>query len=53
MQTDSRNHKVNGGAALAIYLAIFWQKSNCKEIPEKETKLRTRVIILYYGLTIG
>lgn len=34
MQKDSRNRKVNGGAALARYLAIFLQKSNWKEKPE-------------------
>lgn len=38
MQTDSRNHKVNGGASLVRYLAIFSQKSNWKEKPEEKKK---------------
>jgi hypothetical protein len=45
MQTDSRNHKVDGDASLARYLAIFSQKSNWKEKPKgEEKKKRVRIL---------
>jgi hypothetical protein len=50
MQTDSRNHKANGDASLARYLAIFLQKSNWKEKPEgNKNILKKKIVrILYF-----